>query len=48
MVKEALVRTVEKGVGEKWSEDMKLAWFEAYDQLAAAIKTQMKKEAAET
>ncbi|XP_024973473.1 non-symbiotic hemoglobin 2-like [Cynara cardunculus var. scolymus] len=48
VVKEALLRTVEKAVGEKWSEDMKLAWSEAYDQLAATIKTQMTKEAAET
>ncbi|XP_071706965.1 anaerobic nitrite reductase HB2-like [Rutidosis leptorrhynchoides] len=47
VVKEAVLRTVEKGVGEKWSEEMKGAWAEAYDQLAAAIQDEMKKEAAE-
>ncbi|KAI3748556.1 hypothetical protein L6452_11702 [Arctium lappa] len=47
VVKEALIRTVEKGVGEKWSEEMKGAWSEAYDQLAAAIKAEMKQEVAE-
>ncbi|KAJ9540096.1 hypothetical protein OSB04_026602 [Centaurea solstitialis] len=44
VVKEALIRTVEKGVGEKWSEEMKGAWSEAYDHLAAAIKAEMKQE----
>nr|CAB91629.1 hemoglobin [Cichorium intybus x Cichorium endivia] len=47
VVKEGVLRTVEKGVGEKWSEEMKGAWSEAYDQLAAAIITEMKKEATE-
>ncbi|KAJ0550526.1 putative Globin-like superfamily, leghemoglobin, iron-binding protein [Helianthus annuus] len=47
VVKEGLLRTVEKGVGEKWSEEMKGAWSEAYDQLAAAIQAEMNKEAAE-
>ncbi|KAK9078727.1 hypothetical protein SSX86_002784 [Deinandra increscens subsp. villosa] len=47
VVKEGLLRTVEKGVGEKWCEDMKGAWSEAYDQLAAAIQAEMNKEAAE-
>ncbi|KAI3793498.1 hypothetical protein L1987_36117 [Smallanthus sonchifolius] len=47
VVKEALIRTVEKAMGEKCSEEMKDAWSnEAYDQLAAAIKTEMKQEAA--
>lgn len=45
MVKEALLRTIEKAVGEKWSDEMKSAWAEAYDQLAAAIKAEMKQEA---
>lgn len=48
VVKEGLLRTVEKGVGDKWSEEMKSAWTEAYDQLAAAIQAEMKKEAEET
>ncbi|XVF75654.1 hypothetical protein PTKIN_Ptkin13bG0204300 [Pterospermum kingtungense] len=47
VVKEALLRTIEEGVGEgKWSDEMKCAWAEAYDQLAAAIKAEMKEEAA--
>ncbi|KAI3799654.1 hypothetical protein L1987_34953 [Smallanthus sonchifolius] len=46
VVKEALIRTVEKAMGEKCTEEMKDAWSEAYDQLAAAIKTEMKQEAA--
>ncbi|KAK2976339.1 hypothetical protein RJ640_014170 [Escallonia rubra] len=46
VVKEALLRTVEEAVGgEKWSEEMKSAWGEAYDQLASAIKAEMKEEA---
>ncbi|XP_071706780.1 anaerobic nitrite reductase HB2-like [Rutidosis leptorrhynchoides] len=48
VVKEAVLRTVEKGVGDKWSEEMKGAWTEAYDQLAAVIQNEMKKEATET
>ncbi|KAI7753050.1 hypothetical protein M8C21_016805 [Ambrosia artemisiifolia] len=47
VVKEGLLRTVEKGVGEKWNEEMKGAWSEAYDQLAAAIQAEMNKEATE-
>ncbi|OVA17919.1 Globin [Macleaya cordata] len=44
VVKEALLRTIEEGVGEeKWSEEMGSAWGEAYDHLAAAIKAQMVK-----
>lgn len=47
VVKEALLRTIEEGIGkEKWSDEMRCAWAEAYDQLAAAIKTEMKEEAA--
>ncbi|GMI84838.1 NON-SYMBIOTIC HAEMOGLOBIN 2, ARABIDOPSIS HEMOGLOBIN 2, HEMOGLOBIN 2, phytoglobin2, haemoglobin 2 [Hibiscus trionum] len=42
VVKEALLRTLKEAMGEeKWSEDMKAAWAEAYDQLAAAIKAEM-------
>lgn len=32
-------------MGEKWKEEMNGAWGEAYDQLAAAIKAEMKREA---
>ncbi|KAJ8528500.1 hypothetical protein K7X08_022192 [Anisodus acutangulus] len=46
VVKEALLRTVEESMGEKWSDEMKEAWGEAYDQLAAAIKAEMHAEAA--
>ncbi|KAG6601197.1 Non-symbiotic hemoglobin 2, partial [Cucurbita argyrosperma subsp. sororia] len=42
VVKEALLRTVKKGMGEKWSEEMGNAWTRAYDQLASAIKAEMK------
>ncbi|KAJ0044363.1 hypothetical protein Pint_05913 [Pistacia integerrima] len=44
VVKEALLRTIKEGVGKKWSEDMGSAWSEAYDQLAAAIKAEMKED----
>uniref|UniRef100_A0A5B7C5Z9 Putative non-symbiotic hemoglobin 2 n=1 Tax=Davidia involucrata TaxID=16924 RepID=A0A5B7C5Z9_DAVIN len=47
VVKEALLRTVKEAVGEKWSEELNGAWSEAYDQLAAAIKAEMKEEAAQ-
>ncbi|XP_027115640.1 non-symbiotic hemoglobin 2-like [Coffea eugenioides] len=46
MVKEALLKTIEEGVGEKWSEEMENAWGEAYDHLAAAIIGEMQAEAA--
>ncbi|XP_027111429.1 non-symbiotic hemoglobin 2-like [Coffea eugenioides] len=46
VVKEALLKTIEEGVGEKWSEEMKNAWGEAYDHLAAAIMGEMQVEAA--
>ncbi|XP_039028515.1 non-symbiotic hemoglobin 2 [Hibiscus syriacus] len=47
VVKEALLRTVKEAIGEgKWSEDMKSAWGEAYDQLASAIKAEMNNIAA--
>ncbi|XP_050211080.1 non-symbiotic hemoglobin 2 [Mercurialis annua] len=46
VVKEALLRTVEEAIGEKWSDEMSIAWGEAYDQLATAIKVEMKEESA--
>ncbi|XWS66253.1 hypothetical protein CRYUN_Cryun05aG0183700 [Craigia yunnanensis] len=47
VVKEALLRTIKEAFGEeKWSDEMNCAWGEAYDQLAAAIKAEMKEEAA--
>ncbi|XP_058083581.1 non-symbiotic hemoglobin 2 [Magnolia sinica] len=46
VVKEALLRTIQAALGEKWSDEMGGAWGEAYDQLAAAIKAEMKKDEA--
>lgn len=49
VVKEALLRTIEEAIGEeKWNEEMKNAWGEAYDQLAEAIKAEMKNHHDET
>lgn len=42
VVKEALLRTVKEAVGEKWSDEVDSAWGKAYDQLASAIKAEMK------
>ncbi|XP_030547463.1 non-symbiotic hemoglobin 2 [Rhodamnia argentea] len=42
VVREALLRTIEEAVGEKWSEEMEGAWGEGYDRLAAAILAEMK------
>ncbi|KAM4094405.1 hypothetical protein ACB094_06G192900 [Castanea mollissima] len=44
--KEALLGTIKEAVGESWSDEMGGAWGEAYDQLAATIKTQMEEKAA--
>ncbi|OWM83778.1 hypothetical protein CDL15_Pgr004209 [Punica granatum] len=38
----ALLETIKGTVPEMWSEEMKNAWGEAYDQLVAAIKSEMK------
>ncbi|CAN6439411.1 unnamed protein product [Victoria cruziana] len=45
VVKEALLRTIRQGMGEKSSEEMVNAWNEAYDHVASAIKAEMKLEA---
>ncbi|KAL0376128.1 UNVERIFIED_CONTAM: Non-symbiotic hemoglobin 1 [Sesamum calycinum] len=42
VTKYALLETIKEAVPEMWSSEMKTAWAEAYDQLAAAIKTEMK------
>ncbi|GAB2224763.1 hypothetical protein Droror1_Dr00005533 [Drosera rotundifolia] len=42
VVRYALLETVKEAVPEIWSLEMKSAWGEAYDQLAAAIKQEMK------
>ncbi|KAK6916516.1 Globin, partial [Dillenia turbinata] len=42
VTKYALLETIKEAVPEMWSPEMKSAWGEAYDQLAAAIKNEMK------
>jgi len=42
VTKYALLETIKEAIPEMWSPEMKNAWGEAYDQLAAAIKTEMK------
>lgn len=42
VTKLALLETVKKAVAEMWSDEMKNAWAEAHDQLADAIKAEMK------
>ncbi|XP_054795600.1 non-symbiotic hemoglobin-like [Prosopis cineraria] len=42
VVKFALLETIKEAVSEMWLPDMKDAWGVAYDQLAAAIKAEMK------
>lgn len=38
----ALLETIKEALPEMWSPEMKEAWSEAYNQLAAAIKAEMK------
>ncbi|KAL7246766.1 hypothetical protein ACSBR2_001799 [Camellia fascicularis] len=42
VTKYALLETIKEAVPEMWSPEMKNAWGEAYDQLVAAIKNEMK------
>jgi len=42
VTKFALLETIKEAVPEMWSAEMREAWAEAYDQLAAAIKLHMK------
>uniref|UniRef100_A0A6N2LJQ9 Globin domain-containing protein n=1 Tax=Salix viminalis TaxID=40686 RepID=A0A6N2LJQ9_SALVM len=42
VTKFALLETIKEAVPEMWSPEMKEAWGQAYDQLVAAIKTEMK------
>lgn len=42
VTKFALLETIKEAVPEMWSPEMKNAWGEAYDQLVAAIKAEMK------
>ncbi|XP_057965797.1 non-symbiotic hemoglobin 1 [Malania oleifera] len=42
VIKYALLETIKEAVPEMWSPEMKDAWGTAYDQLAAAIKSEMK------
>ncbi|KAJ8767249.1 hypothetical protein K2173_013646 [Erythroxylum novogranatense] len=41
VTKFALLETIKEAIPEMWSPEMKGAWAEAYDQLAAAIKAEM-------
>ncbi|KAL5562579.1 hypothetical protein UlMin_032326 [Ulmus minor] len=45
VTKFALLETIKEAVPEMWSPEMKNAWGEAYDQLVAAIKAEMKPSA---
>ncbi|KAK7264336.1 hypothetical protein RJT34_31943 [Clitoria ternatea] len=42
VTKLALLETIKEAVPEMWSPEMKNAWEEAHDQLADAIKSEMK------
>ncbi|ESR36387.1 hypothetical protein CICLE_v10029451mg [Citrus x clementina] len=42
VTKFSLLETIKEAVPEMWSPEMKSAWSEAYDQLVAAIKSEMK------
>lgn len=42
VVKFCLLETIKDAVPEMWSPEMKIAWDEAYTQLAEAIKSEMK------
>jgi hemoglobin-like flavoprotein len=43
IVAEALLWTLEKGLGEDWNDDLKTAWTEAYMLLAGTMIAAMKK-----
>lgn len=42
MTKFALLDTIKEAIPDMWSPEMKGAWGEAYDELVAAIKKEMK------
>ncbi|CAL0303181.1 unnamed protein product [Lupinus luteus] len=42
VVKEAVLKTIKEVVGDKWNEELNTAWSIAYDELAVAIKKEMK------
>jgi hemoglobin-like flavoprotein len=41
VLKFALLETIKEGVPYIWSEELKEAWSESYDQLVLAIKNEM-------
>lgn len=41
VVKEALLQTIKEVVGDKWSDELSIAWEVAYDELATTIKKAM-------
>jgi hemoglobin-like flavoprotein len=46
IVKEAILYAIEMGVPELWSPELKSAWGDAYDTLAAAVKAEMRAQKA--
>lgn len=46
VVKEAILYAIEMGVPELWSPELKSAWGDAYDMLAAAVKAEMQAQRA--
>lgn len=42
VVRFALLETIKEAVPDMWTEEMKKAWEEAFDHVAAAIKEEMK------
>lgn len=47
VVRAALLKTIQEGLPDKWSPALESAWGEAYDALAAVLKNEMHKQAAE-
>jgi hemoglobin-like flavoprotein len=45
-VKEAILYAIEMGVPELWSPELKAAWGNAYDVIAAAVKAEMRAQRA--
>ncbi|KAF1863968.1 hypothetical protein Lal_00031110 [Lupinus albus] len=41
VVKEAILKTIKEVVGDKWSEELNIAWTIAYDELAIIIKKEV-------
>ena len=46
IVKEAILYAIEMGVPELWCPELKSAWGDAYDMIAAAVKAEMRAQRA--